>query len=328
MASTGGYIQGALEQTPNAEGGANAVSSVVVYHPGISIDMDPKVAVLERKDELRGGFWAMPHSGAASYDPDGTMEGRVYPNAIGQLLSCAIGVDTPTTANSTKVHTYTWNQTETPQTMQLIFAPPAGGFWKATGVGIDELDFKVENNAWNYTAKLMGLKAATISDPTLTTAYEVPGPWRAGEMALSWLSGSAVTEEFTWHIKNGLKQERSFTTSSLYPTSLVYEQALPVVGGTISKRSLDSDDWAELTAGTPFAASITMTHSEHVQGTSIHYTLTATMPACQYVTVKADAIKNERRNKASFDWEARYDTQTAGFCAVVLVNDTATYATY
>ena len=62
----------------------------------------------------------------------------------------------------------------------------------------------------------------------------------------------------------------------------------------------------------------------HVQGTSIHYSLVATMPACQYVTAKADAIKNERRNKASFDWEARYDTNTSAWCDITLENDTAT----
>ena len=327
-ASTGGYIQGALEQTPRTSGGAQKISSVVMYHPGTSIDMDPKVTVLERKDELRGGFYAMPHSGVAAYDPDGTMSGRIYPTSFGQILACAIGDDTPSSHTEGYHHTYAWRQTEIPQTMQLIFAPPAGGFWKANGVGVDELTVKVENNAWTYDAKLMGLYAAPIADPTLTPSYETQTPWRAGQMALTWLSNTAVTEDFSWSIKNGLKQERSFTlASAAYPDSIVYGAALPVVSGSIPKRSLATADWDALVNGTPFSAVITMTHNQFITS-AVPFLLTITMPACQYVSAKADPIKNERRNKATFDWEARYDTGTTAFCTVVLNNNTATYATY
>ena len=331
MASTGGYIQGKLEQAPKPENGAQAVSSVIVYHPGTSIDMDPKVTVLERKDELRGGFYAMPHSGVAAYDPDGTMEGRLYPEALGQLLSCAIGDDTPTAGVAGYIHTYAWRQTEIPQTMQLIFAPPAGGFWQANGVGVDELDVKVEANAWHYTAKLMALVAKPVTDPVATPSYETGTPWRAGQMSLTWLSNTAITEDFSWSIKNGLKQERSFTTAgSYYPDSIVYDAALPVVSGSIPKRSLAAADWDALVNGTPFSAVITMTHSEMIGGgqSVTPFKLTITMPACQYVGAKIDAIKNERRNKATFDWEARWDTGTTKWCDIVLRNATATYATY
>ena len=79
MASPGGYIQAALEQAPNAEGGANTVSSNLFYIPGTTIDFDPKPTMLERKDELRGAFAALPHSGAAKYEPEGSLEGPRLP---------------------------------------------------------------------------------------------------------------------------------------------------------------------------------------------------------------------------------------------------------
>lgn len=340
MASTGGYIQMALEQSPNYEGGANAVSSNLFYFPGVSVDIDPKMTPLERNDELRGGFYAMPHDGAAEYAPEGSLEGRCYPATLGLLLHLACGSCVTTAGNGVITdpdgvavpagayrHVFAWKTDETPQTAQMIYAPPAGGFWKAQGVGVDELSFKVGNGAWNATAKLLALVAATIADPSLTPSYETAGPWRAGQMALTWLAGTATTEDFDWSIKNGMKHEKNFTTASLYPDALSYESALPVLGGSIPKRSLDSDDWDALIAGTTFAAKMKFTHSENAAGTYKHQ-LWVDMPACQYVSGKADAIKNERRNKASFDWEARYDTSTSKWATITLVNSTAAYATY
>jgi hypothetical protein len=297
---------------------------------------------LERNDELRGGFYAAPHSGAAEYNPEGSLEGRVYPATIGQLLFAACGscVTTQGVAGPTVVdpdaveipvgayrHVFSWKTTEIPQTMQLTYAPPAGGFWKAQGVGIDELAFKADNGAQTFSAKLLALIAAQIADPSLTPSYETASPWRAGELSLTWLSGSAITEDFDWSIKNGLKAERQFTTNSRYPDSIVYDAALPVVGGSIPKRSLDADDWNALTAGTTFAAMIKYVHSEFAAG-SYQHKLWVAMPACQYVAAKIDPIKNERRNKAAFSWEARYDTGTSKWATLTLVNSTPAYATY
>jgi hypothetical protein len=340
MASTGGYIQAALEQTPNAEGGANTVSSNLFYLPGTSIDFDPKPTMLERKDELRGGFYAAPHSGAAKYEPEGSLASRLYPAMLGLLLYLACGGCTTTAGDgiitdpdSVAVpvgayrHVFSWRETEVPQTCQLIFAPPSGGFKQAQGVGIDELSLKADNGAWVLDAKMLALVCATIADPTLTPSYETPGPWREGELALTWMAGSAITKEFDWSIKNGLAVERQFTTNSRYPDSIVYEANLPVVGGSIPKRAFDADDWSALVAGTTFAAALKYAHSEVITG-AYHHGLWVQMPACQYVSGKQDPVKNERRTEATFEWEARYDTVTSKWCTVTLVNATPAYATY
>lgn len=342
MASAGGYIHAALEQAPNAEGGSNAVSSNVFYIPGTTIDMDPKPTMLERNDELRGEFAALPHSGVAKYEPEGSLEGRMYPATLGLLLHAAVGSCTTTAGDGGSVtdpdsvavpvgshrHVFAWKTSEVPQTMQLQFAPPNGSpFRKAQGVGVDELSFKAEDGAWTMNAKLLALVNAIISDPSLTPAYETPGPWREGELALTWLSGSATTKEFSFSIKNGLKVERQFTTSSRYPDSIVYETNLPIVSGSIPKRSFDTDDWNALIAGTTFAATLKFTHSENAAGSYKHQ-LWIQLPACQYVSGKQDAIKNERRTEATFDFEARYDTLTSKWATITLVNATAAYATY
>ena len=154
------------------------------------------------------------------------------------------------------------------------------------------------------------------------------GPWREGELALTWLTGSATTKEFDFAIKNGLTTERQFTTASRYPDSIVYEANLPVLCGSIPKRSFDTDDWDALIDGTTFAAKLKFVHSEVIGATAYHHTLWVELPACQYVSGKQDAVKNERRTEATFDWEARYDTATSKWATITLVNGTAAYATY
>jgi len=339
-ASTGGYIQAALEQAPNAEGGANTVSSNLFYIPGTTIGIDPKMTPLERNDELRGGFYAAPHSGAAEYNPEGSLDGRCYPSIMGLLLWATCGACTTTAGNGVITdpdsaavptgaykHVFAFKTSEIPQTLQLIYAPPSGGFWKAQGVAIDELAMKATGGAQVFAAKLLALVSKQIADPTLTPSYEVAAPWRAGELALTWLAGSAITKDFDWSIKNGLAHERQFTTNSRYPDSVIYQQNLPVVGGSIPKRSFDTDDWNALVAGTTFAAKIKMTHSEFAVGSYAHK-LWVEMPACQYVSGKQDDVKNERRTEATFDWEARYDTATSKWCTITVCNSTPAYATF
>lgn len=336
-----GFVQVALEQAPNAEGGANAVSSNVFYLPASQFTFDENPELLEYADELRGGFFRAPHGGASAYDPNGAFDVRCYPATLGFLLYQLCGSCVTTAGNGSSVtdpdsaavpvgayrHVFSFKTADPPQTAQYIYSPPAGGFYKAQGVAIDECEFKVANGAWQAAAKLLGLYHSTISDPSLTPSYETAKPWLSGQLALSWLSGSATTREFDWKIQLGCAAERQFTTASLYPDSMVFDENLPVLGGSIPKRAFDSDDWAALIGGTTFAAEIKMTHSDNAVG-SYKHKLWVEMPACQYVAGKADPVENKRRREASFDWEARYDTATSSTVTITLVNSTAAYATF
>ena len=337
-----GFVQKALEQAPNAEGGANAVSSNLFYLPCTNFEMDPKPSMLERNDELRGGFYRSPHSGAAKYEPEGSMDCRIYPATFGSVLHDVFGTCVTTAGDGSAVtdpdsvavpvgahrHVFTFKTGEVPQTSRYIYSPPSGGFYQASGVGIDEITCKPDGEgAWAFTAKLLGLVAEAISDPSLTPGYETAKPWVEGELALTWLANSAVTKEFDWKVTNGLAVERQFTTSSRYPDSIVYDANLPIFGGSIPKRAFDADDWAALVAGTTFAAKLKFVHSENATGSYKHQ-LWIEMPACQLVSGKQDPIKNQRRNEASYDWEARWDTATSKWVTVTLVNATAAYASY
>lgn len=343
-ASTGGYVQWALEQAPNAEGGANAVSSNVFYLPCSSFEFDPKPSMLEYGDELRGFFARSPHGGAAMYAPEGSFDLRLYPATLGAILHALCGSCVTTAGNGVITdpdavavpvgaykHVFAFKATDPPQTGQMIYSPPAGGFYKAHGVAVDECSFATADGSWQMAAKLLGLHHETIADPTLTPSYETALPWREGQMALTWLAGTATTKEFDWKVTNGLKAERQYTTASLYPDSMVYDANLPIVGGSIPKRSFDVDDWNALVNGTTFAAKLKMVHSTAfapVGAVTYKHTLWVEMPACEYVGGKRDPIRNERRNEAVFEWEARWDTATAKWITITLVNATPAYASY
>ena len=337
-----GYIQAALEQAPNSENSTNKVSTTVFYLPGTSIEIDPDMTVLERGDELRGGFYQAPHAGAAEYAPKHTINSRMYPAVMGLYLCLLCGGVTTTQGDGGSVkdpagvsipadayrHVFSWKTGDVPQTAQLIACAPDGGaFWKLQGVGANQMTFSRDGGAWVCEGELLSLVAKTISDPSLTPAYEAAKPWRAGQMTLSWLNSTAVTEDFEWKIDNGLTTEYQMSDPSIFPDSIVYEENLPVLGGTIDKRSFKTADWNALEAGTQFNATMHWTHSESATGTYKHQ-LWVECPGAQYVSGKPDAIENKRRNKASFEWAARQDSVTGEWAKITLVNATPTYAVY
>jgi hypothetical protein len=343
MSAAGGYIQVALEEAPNGEHGTNPVSSVPFYLPQTSINFDPKFAPMDTSDELRGGLSLSPNKGPLSFAPAGPADGRLYPATVGFWLALACGMCTSTPGAGTSAvkdpanvnvpvgayrHVFDWKSGQTPQTTQIKWAAPDGSlYWKAMGVGADKLDFTRNNGAWQVAATLLGLYANTIADPALTPSYETPGPWRAGQMALTWLASSAITDDFTWYVENTLAALSTVSSASLYPDMLVYNGGIPVLGGTIPKRSMEAADWNALIAGTQFAAMMHFIHSEDAVSGYKHQ-LWVDMPGCQYQAGTPDAIANQRVNKGSFDWEARDDATTGKRATITLVNATPTYATY
>jgi len=340
MASS--YLRLAAEQAPNAEGGENTVSSVTFDVPVTSLKLDPNPTMLDISDELRGYSAQAPHKGVASYEPSATFKTRTYPGVLGALLLGACGSVTTTQGDGSAVkdpddaaipatayrHVYAWATGSTPQTFQAQAAPPVGLFYKATGMGIDSLNFAVEDGCWVADVATKQLYTGIISDPSVTPSFETPDPFVAGTMTLTWLSNSATTKDFTFGISNQLILERQFTTASLFPDSITIDTPYQVVSGTIGKVAMDADDWTALLAGTTFSATIKMVHTEHIASTSYHHTLWIEMPACQLQSGDIGEITNDRRHEATYEWAARYDTSTSKWATVTLVNATAALTAY
>ena len=83
----GPYLQIALEQAPNEEGGSNTVSSDVFYPPVKSITDDDGFSPLEEQELIRGFLAPMPHLGAAEYAPTMKLTGmHPRPGDLGALV--------------------------------------------------------------------------------------------------------------------------------------------------------------------------------------------------------------------------------------------------
>jgi hypothetical protein len=340
-----GYWRMALEQVPNAEGGANKVSTNTFDLPVSDAGFQPEPTLMDLADEIRGLPGYPQHSGAAEYALSGKFTCRVRPGMLGLLMAMAAGGVTSTPGDGSNVHdpdavdipiggykhVASWSTGETPQTAQITYSPPAGLFYKATGVGIQSIDIAAENGVWRANADLVGLFWEIISDPSITAAPETVSPFVHGDMVLTWLAGSAVTKDFSFKIDNKLVTDRQFTVRSKFPDRIRIDSPFQELTGSIPKEAMDADDWNALIAGTPFSAKIKLQHGTNfcpVGSATYPYQAWIEMPACQYVKGTIDSIKNDRRHEASFDFAARYDTNTSKWATITVVNQIASYNTY
>lgn len=342
MSSTGPYLEAALEQAPNGESGSNAVSSNVFWLPAQGIEDDDGLALLEEQDALLGYIARMPHLGAAEYAPTVKLP-KVWarPSYLGLLLTAIAGSITTVQGDGSTIkdpennvipvgayrHTITFKQAEPPQTLRLRMASGDGKYRKASGMGVNSLEFGFDGGALSLACELLGLYLADIIDPALTPAIDMVEPFRKGDMTLTWPVGSATTDDFSFKIENPLVAKAGFANASLYPSLLEYD-GLPLISGTISRQSLSTGDWSALTGGAKFSAVIKIKHRQTIGATSYYHTLWVVMPGCQYVGADRKAIQNQRRREVDYNWEARYDSATASLATITLVNGTAAYATY
>jgi len=342
MASSQGYCQVAIEQTPQNEAGGGSTSTTTFDLPYMECLMDPKPQHLVIEDEVRG-YMASPLAPmVAEYAPEGTLKLRARPQHMGVLCLAAIGQATTTAGDGSTVkdpdsvvipvgaykHVFKWRydsgitNKHRPSAFKMQYAAPnLATHWKSTGTCIEACDFSTEEGSLVMTLGLKGLYCVTQTDPSITPSLGTAGPFLKGQITLTWLTGSATTEDFTWGIKNDLNLFRAFTTTSKFPDTAEFGEN-PIsqrVSGGIPKRALDPDDYTELIGCAGFTAKIKLTHAENAAGSYKHQ-MWWEMPSCQYIGWSPDPAKNVRQQKASFDWEAKWGGSS--FCTVTLVNST------
>lgn len=341
----GAWVCIALEEHPNAEGGANKVSTNVFYLKADSVKFDKGITLLEEKGKTVGVLGRGKHLGVARYEPKLTISG-IFPRpadlGLFMLLFCGgatktaggVGVTDPDSvavpAGCTK-----WVGAfaeDSPKTAQIIAKDAGGKFWKMTGAGLTSWPFKFgDDGVLACDLEFVGLYGAEISDPSLTPAFDAATPFRQGDMTLTWLAGSAVTKGFEFTCAAGLETDKGFSAVSDYPDTIQFgndENSLPSVSGTIDKRTIDSDDVNALQDGTQFAGKIKLTHRQNIGATGRPSAMWFEMPGCQHTSFDPDDIKNVRRREAKFGWEARVDDATAKLATITIVNGTSAYETY
>jgi hypothetical protein len=341
----GAWVQFALEETPNAEGGSARVSSNAFYLKADSVKFDDGFVPLEESGKMVGALGRARHLGTAKFEPKLSVKG-IFPRPadLGLMLyawsgACtstpgAGGVTDPDAAavptGATK-HVFAFAD-DTPQTLRITCKDAGGKYWQLSGGGIENIAFAFgTDGVLSCDLDIIGLFGGEISNPTLTPSYDAATPFRQGDMTLEWLTSSAVTKGFDFALKAGLETDKGFSVVSDYPDTIQFgndEASLPDIAGTIDKRTIKTEDLAALHAGTQFAAQIKLTHRENIGATGRKSAAWIELPGCQHISFDPDDIQNVRRRESRWGWQARVDEATDTLATITVVNGTAAYATY
>lgn len=338
-----GYWRGEFEASPGNESTSPSLSTKIIYVPVITAGISAGTAHIDRDDELRGNdepTSLIPDT----YAPSWSMESRAYPDTIGFLLKALLGAPTTTAGNGvitdpdsatipTGAYRHVWTSPfgpsgDSPQTAQLQYAyKDQSAFFKLRGAAVS--DFGISNpetGGSRVTASGLGTYLTRIADPSLTPSYESLSvrPFTRSNLTLSWLSGTATSENFDINCSNPIEATRSMSVASKYPDQMQKgNDGITTWTGSIPKRSIDPDDWDAMINATGFSAQARWV-SDTTIASSYPYKLYAVMTNAQYTGGDPADLANVRRIGASFDWKAT--SAGSASMALTLVNATSSYA--
>jgi len=332
-------------ETTGAPGNQSATptyATKILYPPAISVSCNLNPSHMMRDDEIRNidePLAAVPEK----YDPTWAVESRMYPDTVGMLLACALGAPTTTAGNGVitdpdtvaipvGAYRHVWTAPfvtgAIPSTLDLTAAyRDQATYFQLKGCATDTLAItSPESGGARISASGPALYMARISDPALSPSYEALTvlPFMRRHLTLSWLSGSATTEDFSLNIANPVEPWRSLGIESAYPDVVEKAESPVTFTGSIPKRQLDADDYDALLNATGFAATAKWVSSSII-ASGYPYKLFVVFANCQYVAGNPGALENRRRIGASFDFKAT-TTGSAGHVTISLINSTTSYA--
>lgn len=332
-------------ETTNAPGNESVTptyATKVLYPPALSVTGTLSPSPLMRDDEIRNidePLAAVPEM----YAPAWAMESRMYPDTVGMLLAGALGAPTTTAGNGiitdpdtvaipVGAYRHVWTAPFVtgviPSTMDLRLAyRDQGVYFQLKGCATDTIGItSPESGGARISASGPALYMARISDPSLSPTYEALTvlPFMRRHLTLSWLSGTATTEDFSLSMSNPVETVRSLGIASAFPDVVEKAEGPVTFTGSIPKRQLDADDYDALLNATGFAATAKWVSSSII-ASSYPYKLFVVFANCQYVGGSPGALENRRRIGASFDFKAT-TTGSAGHVTITLVSATTSYA--
>jgi hypothetical protein len=184
-------------------------------------------------------------------------------------------------------------------------------FMQGSGFVVSALNGNAEGS---LTATLEGLVFKPINDPSITPAFDTSAipHLRRGDMLMTWLSGSGVTNDFTWSVANPVERIQSLGVPSFFPDTMYQGPGRVAVTGSIPKRALAIADLNALMQYGTFASVATWHSPKMISTFNYPYSMFLEMPAVQIVGGDPDPLTNARRFGASFNWFAAWD-ETAGY---------------
>lgn len=341
-----GYLHAAFESVVGTELNSPVLSTKVIYLPAISFTPALHPDPLDRDDEMRGLDEPMAVIPEV-YSPTWDLETRLYPDLMGFLLKLALGAPTTTAGDGiitdpdlgtipVGAFRHVWTAPYGPAGLSPLTAQFQAAykdetvFFKLKGAAAESLQITNPDTGGSRIASSgPALYMARIADPALTPTYESLSivPFLRRHITINpWLTGSAVTEDFSVTITNPLAERvRTMGAASAFGDDLEKGDTPIVITGSIPKRAIDLDDYDALLNATGFATKVRWQSTVNVAG-SYKYAMWLEMPNCQYVDGGPEALTNARRHGATYDFKATNASGAAGSSKWTLVNATASYA--
>jgi hypothetical protein len=339
-----GYSREAFESIPGNETNSPTLSTKKLNPPLQSFGLKLGAKPLSRDDELRNQDEPLPVV-SDNYAPTWEYTSRAYPDVTGWRLKHICGTPTTTTGNGVitdpdgvVIPTGAFRHVfaapfgpvgPSPLTIQAIASYADQGTWfEQRGMACSDLsiDTPEEGGAQLQASGPSNYMKRLTSDPALTPAYETLAikPFERGNLILTWLSGSAITQDFTVAVNNPVEPYGSLGIASKFFDVMEKANSGPiVVSGTIPKRLINGTDFDALVNATGFAGMAKWTNDSTIAATAYPYKLYLQMSNCQYTDGDVEALQNQRRHGASFNWKST--TPSTGSTTWTLVNATASY---
>jgi len=338
-----GYVRESFESVPGNETNSPTLSTKKLFPPIQSVQPKLGAKPLSRDDELRNQDEPLAVITDA-FEPAWEYKSRAYPDVTGWRLKHICGEPTTTAGNGiitdpdgvvipTGAYRHVFKAPFGPAgaspltvAMEAAYADQST-YFRLKGVACAELSIETpEEGGASLSANGPACYMQRIADPALSPAYEALSirPFVRGNLALSWLGGGGTTQDFSLTIANPVEAVRSLGIASKFPDIMEKANEGPiVVSGSIPKRQLDPDDYDALLNATGFAALAKWVSDSLITG-AYPYKLFLGMANCQYIDGDVDALQNQRRHGASFNWKST--TASTGSTTITLVNATPNYA--
>lgn len=321
--------------------GPNRVSTVSRDFPTTAARLNANPTLLDRSAEARNIPAAVPGL-QDSFAPDGALAERAYIDDLIFLFGLAgytgvftagNGVITDPDAGTIPTGASRWQFTRrtgiTPQTAQMtaLYANE-GMFLQGRGYAISDWTI---NAIGEFGSTWAGLFVGAIADPSIVPVLISPAipPVRRADLSLTWVTGGAKASDFSLSDTTGLQVSYDMgSNGSYFPETIEFADALPRMTGSVTKRQINSNDWAALIAASTFSAKAKWLQTVNIGATTYKYTMWIEMPSCYLTGGTPDDISANRRRGASYNFEAGYDAAAGYDVRITCVGSITAVSTY
>jgi hypothetical protein len=342
MAAAGGYVQNAIETTPNAQNNPSAVSATIFYHPLRDASWRIPVMLDDRSDELRG-FADNVQQDVVGYDTgEWGANLRAYPNLMGLYLMACHGAPVTTAGNGVITdpggttipagatrHVWTAGTTNTAvrSLQRHIVYPDQSVFILQRGCIVEQIQMQADGEVMTFSASGHNLYSAQEADPALTATYDaltikpflrsMQGP------PTTWLASSGTQTMFSWQLDNPVSYDRTLS-GSMFPDVVDRTGVDLRLSATVNTRYLTTADITALLAGTGFTVKTSWVHTQFITG-SYPYKLFIEGNAI-YNDLQPDALQHQIRHGASIPVTFGRSSGGTPSYTITLVNGVASYS--